>query len=156
MDSTFRLETTITVFRVTTFRSPFLKSRYHLAYIQSNMSMLGALTPFTCFFREVPGSHKLVPLGGRKVTVGDFVVTSGRVDLDWSAEIRDVTKDCRTETLGDSAEALRAAIDMVSVVSPDRPTVLISGIYDVYEFSNSVAGDLLWDQAATADTIPKH
>jgi hypothetical protein len=155
MDSTFGSAATITVYRVVTFHSPYLKSRYHLAYIQSNLSMLGVFTPQTFFFTVAPGSDKFAALGGRKVTVGDMAIGSGLVRPDWSAEIKDVAGDYRVETNVDSAEALAAAMDMVSVVSQNQPTVFINSIYDVYEFSNSVAGDLLWDQAATADTIPR-
>jgi hypothetical protein len=155
MDSTFGSAATITVYQVVTFHSPYLKSRYHLAYIQSNLSMLGVFTPQTFFFTVAPGSDKFAPLGGHNVTVGDMVITSGFVRPDWSAEIRDVANDCRVEAIRDSTEALAAAMDMVSVACGHQPVVFINSIYDVYEFSNSVAGDLLWDETATADTIPR-
>ena len=155
MDSVYRLSTSIDVFRVTTFCSPYLKSRYYLIYIQSNWSMLGAFVPRTCFIKEIPGSRRLIPLDSQEMVIGRMEPTSGRTDLDWSAGISEVARDCRTEIIRDSVEALQAAVDMVSVVCGDQPVVFINSIYDIFEFSNCVAGDLFWDEAAKGDTIPK-
>jgi hypothetical protein len=143
------------VYPVTIFRSNYLRSEYQLVYVQSNLSMAGAFIPYTCFLARSSISSKLKPLSEDAMIIDFPTPTSGRPIPDWSTEIDYVEKDSRTDGVVDSSRALAAAMDMISVICQDQPLVFIGSIFDVYEFSNSVASDLLWDQAATEDTIPK-
>jgi thiol-disulfide isomerase/thioredoxin len=133
------------------FESRFFRSSYYLAYIISDLTMLGAMAPTCVFFARNPSSGEFFPLtsfADSSFRRRDWLNSLGRAS--WY-----LTNDFVPSTL-DSLSAIEAARDAVSLISPAHPIIFLNSIYDVYEYSNTLGGELIWSELGsryTADTV---
>jgi hypothetical protein len=131
---------------VTTFRSPYFESNYHLIYFSSALSMLGSLVPQTVFYAvKKPGD---APLSLGSDGPDFYPKWPPRLDRAFSYVIHDYIGECPSVR-----SALDAATDVISLVCPERPVVFLQDIFDAYECSNTLADSLIWEQYVHEDTV---
>jgi|WetSurMetagenome_2_1015567.scaffolds.fasta_scaffold195411_1 hypothetical protein len=131
---------------VTTFKSRYFNSEYHLIYFSSSLSVLGALVPQTVFYavKEYGGAPVSLSSDGP-----DFDPKwPPNLDRALSYVIHDYVGGCLK---GESA--LDAATDAISLVCPERPVVFLQDIFEAYECSNTLADSLIWEQYTIEDTV---
>ena len=138
-------------------RSPFLTSIYWLFYSIRAEAFLGAGSPSTEFFVEHPDSAFLFPLNAASYDCSELGALILNDPYDgWRDPMKDtaaanyVGADLRSWDW-DSASVLQMASDVISLVSIYRPTIVLDDAMEIYEYSNAVAGDDLWEQYVTTD-----
>ncbi len=117
------------------FGSRFLRSRYKMIYMPTEwIGTWGQLGPDYVLCQVQGDDNVMQPL--RKV----FPSIPAAWPPDFETPRRAVESDIAFVPT-DSAEAVEAAIDIVTAACPEHPLVFLDNIYEVYEISNTLMGD---------------
>gem|GEM_PF-6328452 len=149
VSETEKVRTNLEIKVVAEFKSRFLGSRYKMVYMPMEwIGKWGQLGPDYVLCQVQVDGNVMQPL--RKA----FPSIPVRWPLDFETPRRAVESDIALVPT-DSADAVEAAIDIVTAACPEHPLVFLNNIYEVYEISNTLMGEWIWTQYEVDDSI-KH
>ena len=144
-----KVKTLLEIKIVAEFESRFLRSRYRMIYMPPEwIGKWGQLGPDYVLCQVKDDGKAIQPL--RKFFPSIPVASPP----DFETPRRAVESDIAFVPT-DSAEAVEAAIDIVTAACPEHPLVFLNNIYEVYEISNTLMGEWIWTQYDVDDYI-KH